>query len=79
MGPCDGIFCASTNQSGPSIACSGHPSRASADALILDIASLIEVLCGLQEGKGGRVRTPRRKALARFAQTAGGRRKDFGF
>ncbi|HEY2968848.1 MAG TPA: hypothetical protein VGK75_10845, partial [Casimicrobiaceae bacterium] len=24
----------------------------------LDTASLLEVLCGLQEGKGGRVRTP---------------------
>jgi hypothetical protein len=27
----------------------------------LNTASLIEVLCGLQEGKGGRVRTPRRR------------------
>src|SRR5437870_13439852 len=57
-------FFASTNQSGPSIACSGHSSRASADAF--DTAALIGVLFrSCKEGERGRVRTPRRNAFAK--------------
>jgi hypothetical protein len=73
LGAVDGLFSALTNQSGLSIGCSGHSSRASAD--------------DFTRYSGwtplGQKREARAAGYARSAEilvlASGGRRKDFGF